>query len=179
MPTTGPYALTTHDGKTVDRITKAALRQVEWVLGYDLTITQGSYNAGKVSASAGTHDLGGVVDLAPADAEAKVRALRAVGFAAWFRPAIPGHWPDHIHAVLIGHDRLAPAAARQVEAYLKGRNGLADNGPDNGPRQYVDRRFEWVTLLEQARRLLRRIARRHPAKRPAITAALAALKPLS
>jgi hypothetical protein len=130
---TDPYAKLLRDGKTVDALTDGALRRAEKRLGYSLTIVQGSYNAGKVAASAGTHDLGGVVDLMPWDRERKVAALRAVGFAAWYRPAIPGLWSAHIHAVLIGHGRLAPSAARQVSAYLARRDGLKGNGPDTDP----------------------------------------------
>lgn len=128
-----PYAKLMRDGKTVDALTDGALRRAEKRLGYSLTIVQGSYNAGKVAASAGTHDDGGVVDLMPWDRDAKVAALRAVGFAAWYRPAIPGLWAAHIHAVLIGHGRLAPSAARQVSAYLARRDGLKGNGPDVDP----------------------------------------------
>lgn len=127
--TLDPYALTTHDGKTVDEITHQALLAAEEILGYELTITQGSYHKG-VSASAGTHDGGGVVDLAPFDWANKVRALRSVGFAAWHRPALPGTWPEHIHAVLIGNKKLSPSAMRQVLDFQAGRNGLADHGRD-------------------------------------------------
>lgn len=154
-----PYDLTTHDGETVDQLTKLALLEAEQRLGYPLSITQGSYNAGGVSASAGTHDGGGVVDLLEWNHRRKVRVLRAVGFAAWHRPAIPGLWPGHIHAVLIGNRKLSPAARRQVDAYLAGRNGLADNGPDTGPRDYVDHRFRWRTgahRINRARALLER-----------------------
>lgn len=153
-----PYELTTYDGRTVDRLTAAALDEVARRLGYELSLSQGSYNAGKVSASAGTHDRGGVVDLPPYQAERKVRELRAVGFAAWHRRAIAGLWPEHVHAVLIGHRRLAPSAHRQVLAYLAGRNGLADNGADDGPRQFTDRRYSWrrgAGRAGRARRLLR------------------------
>lgn len=127
-----PYVILLRDGKKVDALTDAALRRAEKALGYPLTITQGSYNT-TVAASAGTHDGGGVVDLMPWDRDRKVAALRAVGFAAWYRPAVPGLWPAHIHSVLIGHAKLAPVAFRQVQAYLAGRNGLKDNGPDTDP----------------------------------------------
>lgn len=130
---TDPYAIILRDGKKVDALTDGALKRAEAELGYPLTITQGSYNAGGVAASAGTHDGGGVVDLMPWDRERKIVALRSVGFAAWFRPAIPGLWPAHIHAVLIGHGRLAPVAFRQVQAYLARRDGLKGNGPDVDP----------------------------------------------
>lgn len=159
-----PYEKTTYDGNTVDWITRAALEATATRLGYPLTITQGSYNAGGVSASAGTHDGGGVVDLAPFDHENKVRELRKTGFAAWFRPAIPGLWPDHIHAVLIGNAKLSPAAKAQVLDYKAGRNGLANHGADTGPRQFVNNRFHWQigwkriqraeALIERARLLL-------------------------
>jgi hypothetical protein len=142
-----PYDLTTYDGRRVDWITRAALEDTAARLRYadgKLTLTQGSYNAGKVGASAGTHDGGGVVDLSAYDHERKVRELRRTGFAAWYRPAIKGLWPEHIHAVLIGNAKLSPSAARQVTAYLNGRNGLADNGADNGPRDFVKNRYTWT-----------------------------------
>jgi hypothetical protein len=83
-----------------------------------------------VAASASTHDRWGVVDLLPWDWENKVRVLRAVGFAAWHRPAIAGLWSEHIHAVLIGHPDLDPMAARQVDSYRAHRDGLKSNAPD-------------------------------------------------
>ena len=126
-----PYDRVTYSGKTLDRITLEALHAAERLLGYPLTVVQGSYNEGGVSASAGTHDGGGVVDLMPNDHERKVRALRRVGFAAWYRPAIAGLWGSHVHAVLIGNKFLAPSAARQVDAYRAHRDGLKSNLPDN------------------------------------------------
>ena len=128
-----PFAILLRDGKKVDVLTDGALKRAEQILGYPLTIVQGSYNPGKVKASAGTHDLGGVVDLMPWDRENKVRALRAVGFAAWYRPPIPGLWAAHIHAALIEHPNLAPAAYQQTKAYLDHRGGLKGNGPDLDP----------------------------------------------
>lgn len=140
---TDPYKRLTRDGKTVDAITDAALSAAEKRLGKKLSVVQGSYNGGKVAASAGTHDLGGVVDLMPWDWQEVVPALRAVGFAAWYRPAIPGLWNAHIHAVLIDHGNLAPSAARQVQAYLARRNGLKDNAPDPDPGWIGSARFSW------------------------------------
>ena len=144
-PTLQPYTLTTHDGKTVDELTHQALLECERRLGYELTIVQGSYNKGKVGASAGTHDGGGVVDLAPWDWQHKVHVLRAVGWAAWHRPAIPGLWGEHIHAVLIGNVKMSPSAANQVVAYRNGRNGLADNAPDPTWRPNPIPTFVWPT----------------------------------
>lgn len=125
-----PYDKTTHDGKTVDWLTHAALLKAERILGYKLTIVQGSYNAGSVAASAGTHDGGGCVDLKATDALNKVKAMRASGFWAWLRPDLPGVWTAHLHCVQEGNRKLAPIAARQVEAGKAGRDGLANNGPD-------------------------------------------------
>src|ERR671926_459425 len=96
-------------GKTLNKRTYDMLKLAEKRLGYDLTIVQGSYHRG-VGASAGTHDGGGVVDLAPWDYQRKVRVLRGVGFAAWYRAPLAGVWPAHIHAVAIGDPELAPAA---------------------------------------------------------------------
>ena len=120
--------------KTVDWLTRAALEEVERRLGYPLTVVQGSYNAGGVAVSAGTHDGGGVVDLLAWDARNKVRVLRAVGFAAWYRPAVRGLWGEHIHAVLVDHGRLSSSAANQVVAYRAGRDGLKSNRVDPVPR---------------------------------------------
>ena len=132
--TLDPYARTTHDGKPVDEITHQALLAAEKILGYPLTIVQGSYRAGNgPAASAGTHDGGGVVDLLSWDWENKVRALRTVGFAAWRRTPDQGRWREHIHAVLIGNQKLSPSAARQVESYKRHRDGLKGDGPDLFP----------------------------------------------
>lgn len=126
-------------GRTnVDALTIAALKHAEEMLGYELAITQGSYQ-GSVAASAGTHDKGGALDLSTrgmtsAQKTRVVLCLRRAGFAAWLRKPSQGPWKEHIHAVVIGHPLLAPAAARQVTAYLARRNGLANNGPDDGPR---------------------------------------------
>lgn len=128
-----PYAKTVRDGKVIDALTEGAIKRAEQILGRRIALTQGSYNAGGVAASAGTHDGGGVVDVPAGGWEEVVTALRAVGFAAWFRPAVPGLWPAHIHAVLIGHGRLAPSAARQVQSYLGRRDGLVSNAIDTDP----------------------------------------------
>ena len=161
-----PYVILLRDGKKVDALTDAALKRAEKRLGYSLTITQGSYNAGGVAASAGTHDGGGVVDLMPWDWQNKVTALRAVGFAAWYRPAIPGLWPSHCHAVLIGHAKLAPVAFRQVQAYLARRDGLKDNGPDSDPGWTNTARYTVESFKADAQRV--RITERVTAKKSRI-----------
>jgi GH25 family lysozyme M1 (1,4-beta-N-acetylmuramidase) len=118
---------------TVDWKTRAALEQAEEILGYRLSLTQGSYNT-DVDASAHTHDRGGVVDLKPWDARRKVKVLRSLGFAAWHRLPSQGPWPEHIHAVLIEHGNLHPNAKAQVEDYRKGLTGLKGDAKDPTPR---------------------------------------------
>lgn len=123
-------------GRTnVDAITINGIERAEEIGGHEFICTQGSYQRGAGEPlSAGTHDLGGVVDLRWCGHTACILALRKAGFAAWHRTPSQGPWPDHIHAVGIGHPYLAPVAARQVESYRSGRNGLASNGADDGPR---------------------------------------------
>lgn len=121
-------------GRTnVDALTIACIEAAERIGGHEFHVTQGSYQ-NSVAASAGTHDRGGAVDLRWCGHDACIRALRLAGMAAWHRTPSQGPWPHHVHAVVIGHPDLAPSAARQVTAYLNGRNGLANNGPDDGPR---------------------------------------------
>jgi hypothetical protein len=119
----------------VDALTIACIEHAETLNTHQLDVTQGSYQGGNGDPnSAGTHDLGGVVDFAWCGHDACVRALREAGMAAWHRSPAQGPWPDHIHAVVLDHPALAPSAAAQVIAYLSGRNGLATNSPDDGPR---------------------------------------------
>src|SRR5690606_37754794 len=54
---------TTFSGRTVNERTRDMLAAAEEILGFDIVVTQGSYNAGGVAASAGTHDGGGAVDI--------------------------------------------------------------------------------------------------------------------
>ena len=112
-----------------------------------LEITQGCYNAGGVAASADTHDGGGALDIraktlsASQIAEAVLK-LRHVGFAAWHRLPSQGPWVEHIHCIAVGCPDLSSGAANQVTAYKNGRNGLANNGKDDGPRTYVSWTWE-------------------------------------
>lgn len=123
------------DGVTLNRRTRNMLRVAEQRLGFSPHIYQGSYNGTVVRNSAGTHAGGGAVDLA-ADKRPNevVRILREVGFAAWHRLPSQGPWIEHIHAIAIGDGELSPAARQQVRDYRDGLNGLANEGPDNGPR---------------------------------------------
>lgn len=91
-----PGARVSYQGKTVNTRTRAMLREAQHNLGRTVTLVQGSYHPG-VGSSAGTHDGGGVVDISVAGMSSTtrtrvVRALRVVGFAAWYRTPIPGVW---------------------------------------------------------------------------------------
>jgi tetratricopeptide (TPR) repeat protein len=105
-------------------------------------ITQGSYNAGEVAASFGTHDAGGAVDIAvrsPVDWSVMedeipymIEALRVAGFAAWLRDtgSLYANSPIHIHAIAVGDAELSDAARLQIDGergYLRGYNGLPED----------------------------------------------------
>jgi len=102
-------------------------------------ITQGSYNPGGITASFGTHDAGGAVDIAVINMRTgavlrselpdAIRALRIAGFAAWVRETneLYRGSPIHIHAIAIGDRELSPAASQQLTGtfgYFRGYNGL-------------------------------------------------------
>jgi peptidoglycan hydrolase-like protein with peptidoglycan-binding domain len=133
-----PGARVTYLGRTVNTRTRAMLVEAQQRAGRSIALTQGSYNPGGDSSSAGTHDGGGVVDVSVSGLSASartavVRQLREVGFAAWYRTPAQGDWGPHIHAVAISDPDLAGPAQAQVGDYYLGRNGLADDGPDDGP----------------------------------------------
>ncbi len=126
-------------GIVINTRTKAMLDEAQRLLGRTLVLTQGSYNPGGDPTSAGTHDGGGVVDIsvqgmAAATRTSIARGLRRVGFAAWVRDPSQGDWPWHIHAVAISDTDLSGPAQHQVGDYYLGMNGLANRGPDDGPK---------------------------------------------
>lgn len=143
--TSAPYAHTTWNGLTVDNRTASALREVQRRVGHPVTITQGSPNT-SVNASGQTHAGGGAVDvnvngLSRRQIKKLVRAMRAVGFAAWYRPTIPGLWGHHIHAILLGHRTASAAAKSQMVAYRNHRDGLVSNNWDSTWRPKGNRRW--------------------------------------
>ena len=134
-------------GPVVNRRTnRMEIAAAEIRSGCTWVVTQGSYNPGGVGASAGTHDGGGAIDVSVnrgcGTRRNAVRALRAVGFAAWFRPTIPGLWDRHIHAIALNDTDLAAGAADQVSEYYRGFDGLAGDGRDRGP-QVPKHTWEW------------------------------------
>lgn len=129
-----------YGGRTVNRRTAAQLDLAAKWAGVSFTLTQGSYNAGGVRASAGTHDGGGAVDIATnswssATRKRVVLALRKAGFAAWLRTPAQG-FSYHIHAISIGDREASRGAKNQVQSYFNGRNGLANNGADDAERRW-------------------------------------------
>ena len=132
-------ARTTYRGFPINDRTLAMLRAAQVRSGVTFVVEQGSYSPGTDPTSAGTHDGGGALDLdaealTAAQRTAAVTALRQVGFAAWLRTPAQGDWPLHIHAVAISDTDLSAPAQKQVGAYYEGRNGLANNAADDGPR---------------------------------------------
>src|SRR5690606_8273288 len=114
------YRRVSYTGKTINMRTKIMLdRAVDLLTEYDWTprLTEGSYNRGGVSASAGTHDGGGVIDINVSTMTVNgmhicVQALRKAGFAAWLRTPAQG-FDYHIHAVAIGDREMSSAAKSQ------------------------------------------------------------------
>lgn len=124
-------------GVYLDQSTIDALLLAETLLGYQLTVTQGSWSTA-VAASGGTHAGAGVLDvhvdgMPMQDQRNIVEAMRAVGFAAWRRRPDQGNWPYHCHAVQIGNPGVSPPAAEQLVQWAQGLDGLADHGPDDDP----------------------------------------------
>lgn len=137
-------------GVRVNTRTKKMLQAADNILtGWNFRLVQGSYRyPNGASASKGTHDGGGIVDvsvagLSTAQKWQEVKALRTVGFAAWLRTPAQG-FSYHIHAVAIGDPDIwqgAPFTANhtnrnQVCDYYRGRNGLSGGGTDNTPTSY-------------------------------------------
>ncbi len=123
------------------------------IIDFRRAITQGSYNAGAVAASFGTHDGGGAVDLSvrsPVDYSIltdeiprMIHALRIAGFAAWVREENELYDGSviHIHAIAIGDRELSEAARAQIDGrfgYLRGYNGLPQTNGAPLPDRYGD-----------------------------------------
>lgn len=149
--TSDAYTRVTWRGVRLNKRTRAALQWAEKKCGIRIEPSQGSYNAGGVTASAGTHDGGGAVDIRTRhltrDQRVKlVRALKDAGFAAWFRK---DGWDgkgggQHIHALAIGDRDMAAGARTQVTSFDAGRDGLRGNRVDNTYRPNPRKRFSYA-----------------------------------
>ncbi len=157
------YARITVNDWVLNQRTVAMLQHAADLYGGELeitgyAITQGSYHDNG-AASFGTHLGGGAVDLSvmrkgtytvlPAEVRKLLPALRAAGFAAWYRIAdelYPGS-PYHIHAIAIGDQELSQAARDQLTGragYFRGFSGLP---PKDGQPPTPDR-FGGHTLCQ-------------------------------
>jgi hypothetical protein len=121
-------------GVTLDSRTARMMEVVAMRTGPKISPTQGTFNT-SVDASAGTHSGAGAIDLSVKGLDTPrvngiVKVMRQVGFAAWHRLASEGPWPAHIHGIAVNAPGLSPAAAKQVAALRRGRNGLANDGLD-------------------------------------------------
>lgn len=137
------YDLVEINGMYINKRTFSMLTHAQSIYGGEIELTgyhltQGSYT-NLVSASFGTHDGGGAVDLSViqygtyqvlyTDIEPLIQALRTAGFAAWLRDfdqLYPGS-PIHIHAMAIGDSDLSVPAQEQLTGeygYFRGFNGV-------------------------------------------------------
>lgn len=120
-------------GVTLDARTRDMMVEVDRLVGSTVPIhpSQGSYSNGALSA--GTHSGGGAIDisvhgLSEPQILAIVRAMRTVGFAAWWRRSPEWSGAQHIHGIAVGCKDLNPIAAQQVVALRGGYNGLGHLG---------------------------------------------------
>lgn len=123
-------------GRTFDRITKAGVEHLEYLLGTHIDITQGPFS-GSVSASANTHKGSGAIDFYPPKGKTHkqiIRAGRRAGWALYHRPTLVRDgrvvWREHYHGIQIGNAMVHADAAKQVQDFYAGLNGLADHAPD-------------------------------------------------
>lgn len=117
-------------GHSFNYRTMLMIKKAEKLAGQAASITQGSFSS-SVGASAGTHSGGGAIDINQTSNK-WIRAMRGAGFAAWARGKKWGSpkFPNHTHGIAVGDKQLSPEARAQVRSFMKGRDGLAGNGPD-------------------------------------------------
>ena len=138
---------------TLNNRTYLMLQQAALLYGGEIdvagnAILQGSYSDNPLD-SLDTHLGGGAVDISitipPSnevlytEIEPLIRALRAVGFAAWLREDDEMGLGMHIHAIAIGDADLSPDAQEQLTGpagYLRGYDGLPVTGGDPGLDRY-------------------------------------------
>lgn len=135
------YTRVSVDGETVNKRTQEMLQRAQLIMrnkfgheGFDFGVVQGSYSSA-VSASGGTHDRGGALDMHTrthprGTVDDMVKSLRMAGFAAWSRGRGNDSFDPHIHAIAIDDRELSAAAANQVNEYFAGGDGLVGSAPD-------------------------------------------------
>lgn len=149
--TTG--ARQSYSGVTLNARTAQMLARADSLVSWSLDATKGSF-VGCDGNSACTHAWGGAVDIViPWSGDRHwqtVRALRTVGFAAWYRPK-SASWNQHIHAIAIGDTDMHTQAADQVGDLWLGRNGLSGHAADNTPSGYRVAFTWWEAYLRGSR----------------------------
>lgn len=146
---TDPYEVVWRDGEPVDRRTLSALVRAERKAKMRVRVVQGSYQelyGGGASASAHTHDRGGVIDISVAGMTRRqrirfARSMKRRGFAIWYRSGPGWVGNEHFHAVLRWHRNLHPEALAQEADYDAGRNGLVSHLADRTWRPLVRRHW--------------------------------------
>ncbi|MFN7134210.1 MAG: peptidoglycan-binding domain-containing protein, partial [Myxococcales bacterium] len=133
------YRRVSYSGGLMNMRTKIMLQRAEKYAAkmgvrVPFTVVQGSFSH-HVSASGGTHDGGGALDLrtwdrSVSDVQKIVKALRMAGFAAWKRGYGGDSFDKHIHAIAIGDRQMSSAARSQVAEYFRGGDGLVGSAPD-------------------------------------------------
>lgn len=84
-----------------------------------------------VEQSAGTHAGGGAMDVKQYSTAA-LKIWRECGVAMWHRTPAQ-KFIHHGHGIVIGCPHASSGAKDQVDDYRAGRNGLANDGRDDGP----------------------------------------------
>lgn len=127
-----PYRRTVFHGRLGDNATIAFLKEMERILGYELTLMQ---FIGDADASANSHEKGRMVDLAAWDWRRKLKVCFDLGGFGWYRPFRPRVWGAHLHIGSIFIDRtnrqgISDLGFRQIGMWDNRRDGLISNDPD-------------------------------------------------
>lgn len=93
------------------------------------TATQGSYRP-RTSYSGSTHTGCAAVDLTAYNWQNRLMIFDLLGADFFHRLKTEGDWPEHGHMATRGMGCAAPSLKGQLEAVRRGKNGLANNGPD-------------------------------------------------
>lgn len=98
------------------------------LIKYCIDVFQGGYNKGGVALSAGTHDMGGVIDVAQGQTLEQRKVWAMFGVMMFPRTRQWG-WTtgDHGHGVWHGCPHQTASADAQVYAGIAGRDGLVSN----------------------------------------------------
>jgi hypothetical protein len=132
--------------RTINMILRAEVYMEQMGMSaFQFSISQGSYSS-SVTASAGTHDGGGAIDIRTSvvnndkkKVDTMIVALRKAGFAAWSRGRVADSFQNnrHIHAIAIGDSQASSGAKNQVNSFQRGRDGLRGDNVD--PDAYLGR----------------------------------------